>query len=1562
MPQRPYQSAVGYDTNPTLPAAPPEIKQPKDLAEWVGNTFSGAVDTTVAGFRLENDVVNGLELLSRPAFQPEPDFNLEGTLRGEGLWDQYKWNFIGVDSRPEYDYVLAKIRREEKDRETLAAAGVGGFVAQLAAGVLSPTLFLPFIGELRGAKAVASGAGWGFAGGLAQEIPLQLNQETRTIEESAFSVGMSTVVGGLLGGAVAYLSRPLEDVARDMADIPGKEAIPEAPFASIGPKASSVGAQAAPPRVSAGGLADALGQQDEFLGKLSPVTRVLSSTSQTAQWMMAQLSDAGLALRGNIEGIATSVGGTAENNILVHWAKGADTVRLVDDAFARYQLGRKSQGIADRVNVWISGVRPRNGKLSKKQFKEAVGRAMFNKDEGAIPEVAEVAAFVRKRVYDNLYELAKEVDIYRRTDDAGNEIDLDAVLGDLSYLNRDYRQEVIAARRTEFVDILTKHFAERLGRDYSAELGKLLEQMAKEQDKLADMRRSPNEVEELKADFQQQLDDLNASRTEEEVALDDYIADLRSLGYDKKLSPEQRKDARDMAKMLSKTGGASERQKQRREIKRRLSNLNRSFAMRNAQLAKKLERLYRIEELSLNTMQRTVRSAQKFLRQAEQLTDEKFAEEISKLKDKFAKVGEQYDKGEERISSLVSEVPEYADLLNNTPPVQPRAPEFEVAAKELPDDVAREFAVWENRSLFEDVKANLLEDLNKVAEMLPEPLYKKLLAVFPENGTFSPKAWDEFSSAIELYEKNNVKLPDEVEDFILAYEMGGFDSSYRVQNSIKLAKQEYPEYLKATRDNLYNIWGRDPQVLLGGIEDWIAAHKQALKDPESMSGGWFRDPRELFVLEQLALEQRVKLAANQANPAAAGDPTASKLLGAAEKQYDRARKLTQIAEELEYVEQLDRESLRLLVNEGLDELLVKTNRINGRRFARAERLRDEVANLDPKIIEAEINNLRKTMDDRTSAFFDRWQENGASKIELRPDSTPDFRTYAKEVAETATTRILGTNARLAGMDLIMEPKGAQLARVLDIDSNLIMDFLETDIERLTSQYIRTLAPDIEIRKKLGEYAPDFGRNEEFTKLNQEESDRLRTLQTEMKAAGKSQEEIDAASKKLNNEYRTIRRDLEAVIGRLRHKWGIPTDPQSFATRAGRIAMNLNVLRYMNMVTVSSIPDLAMPIMKYGMMRTFRDGWVPFIKQLSQLKLNVRELQLAGAALDVLLHSRAHQISDVGDYMVRGSKFEKGLEWASSKIGMVALFDYWTVAMKQIAGSVANAKALDDIRVLLDPTRKGTKAEIAKSTNFLAGAGINEDLARAIWDELRKPGGSDMVDGVLWPNTEAWDNSRGAVDAYRALLVREVNRTIITPGVERPLMTDSSLAGRLLFQFKSFSLSATQKIFLAGLQQRDMAVAQGTMISLALGALSYYIWANITGGKALEDMNAALEDFDGEGWKKFADESISRSGILASISMGQDIMSTLPMVGPYSTLSGQRSSRQADNDFIDATLGPSLDLARRAIRAMPGVDSETGNVQWDRSNMHQLRLMLPFQNHFALRHIFNAIEQAVPEID
>src|SRR6202040_3454592 len=103
--------------------------------------------------------------------------------------------------------LMARKDSEDADRHTLAAAGWPGVAASIGAGLLDPTLLLlPGVGEAELGRTAAY-ALWGGAQVTTAEAALQASQVARPWQESAGNIASATILGGLLGGASAYLSK-----------------------------------------------------------------------------------------------------------------------------------------------------------------------------------------------------------------------------------------------------------------------------------------------------------------------------------------------------------------------------------------------------------------------------------------------------------------------------------------------------------------------------------------------------------------------------------------------------------------------------------------------------------------------------------------------------------------------------------------------------------------------------------------------------------------------------------------------------------------------------------------------------------------------------------------------------------------------------------------------------------------------------------------------------------------------------------------------------------------------------------------------------------------------------------------------------------------------------------------------------------------------------------------------------------------------------------------------------------------------------------------------------------
>lgn len=639
-----------------------------------------------------------------------------------------------------------------------------------------------------------------------------------------------------------------------------------------------------------------------------------------------------------------------------------------------------------------------------------------------------------------------------------------------------------------------------------------------------------------------------------------------------------------------------------------------------------------------------------------------------------------------------------------------------------------------------------------------------------------------------------------------------------------------------------------------------------------------------------------------------------------------------------------RAELRALIEEtkvaGLDSI----ERRARARDAMVERAKKK----SPAALEAQRIEKRERLKIARQELADSTRIAGGEDIDLAGKKV-NFTKHALDRANEVTREILGINNRIQGYEMLhMEGRGPELARVLRIPNSFVSskgvamaDFIEMDAEKVMRKYIRTLGADIEITRRFG----DPNMKQTLANLYQEQTEANAKLKEKF---GADPAKYEKEQKKLSEAYRALHRDIDVLLERARGIRGVPKRPDAFTTRAGRFMLNLNTSRMMGKVLVSSIPDLGRPIMKHGLTRALRDGFVPFIANTKRMQLSRKEAHLAALGLDPIIHSRAYQFADLLDEYGRTSKVERGVEFIATKTGLIGAFDYWNKAMKEISASVALVRFSDALGIVAGGA-KATDKEVLKATELLAAHGIDPKLATKIWDEFLSPGGADEIDGVLIPNTEMWKDA-GAVRSFRAALAHNVNDTIITPGMERPSWMDDTLGGRLIGQFKSFGMASSSKTLMAGVQQHDMAVLQGAGISLALGALSYYLWAVATGGRAYEEMLTAGPD-------KWADEAVSRSGLLAALGDAQKILSEIPMgrdaegkTVSYATFSKRPLTRYAGAGLVDALMGPSFDAVSKAAAILTGLHEPTD------ATLHALRLLTPLQNVIGLSRAFDAVEK------
>jgi hypothetical protein len=431
-----------------------------------------------------------------------------------------------------------------------------------------------------------------------------------------------------------------------------------------------------------------------------------------------------------------------------------------------------------------------------------------------------------------------------------------------------------------------------------------------------------------------------------------------------------------------------------------------------------------------------------------------------------------------------------------------------------------------------------------------------------------------------------------------------------------------------------------------------------------------------------------------------------------------------------------------------------------------------------------------------------------------------------------------------------------------------------------------------------------------------------------------------------------KRDFDVAIQRLRHTRGVPDDASSIMWRTGKAGKALNVLTMMGGVVPSSVSDVARPIWRYGVMRTLKDGWLPYISRFSE---GAKEYRMAaseinsqiGLNIEPTMHGRAQALFDLGDDAIARTRLERGLQVGANKMGVIALYDYWTAGMKSLSGNVVHATMIEYVPKVAEAVRAGVEptGPVLAMRTYLRKMGLRDLDIHRIALQMEKPDGVEVFsNGGRLPNINNWDDV-AAFQAYQAAVIKEVDELIVTPGLERPNWVDENMGYSLVAQFQSFTFGATSRMAMSALQGNDPYLMQGIAFSLAFGAASYYLYAVSSGGKTYE---TAMQ-MDPEKWIW---EAVKRSGILGVGSYVGGTMESIPALTGEEPSIFTRSSGLLGT-FLGPTFGQ-LDKLSGAITQM-GTDNEAQQAR----NLRSLRqIFVPFQNHFLFRQLFDRVGDAI----
>lgn len=427
MPFRPNEPGYG-------PLALPEYYKATPEARDVDTSLAAVMG---AAFRRENPVVSAVTSYRYDPLKPfDPEYDPWEDIQGT-QYESFAGRFAGARDREDVLAVQAQIDREWEDRATLQAAGAWGILPQFAAALMSPSMLIPGGAIAKGAKggisigrtALSVSSYAALAAGL-DEAALQGTQETRTGEESAFAIGGSVLLGGLLGGAVGKLARSeAQALARDAEQLLEAqhdyvEAIRLMPPEDGSLSAAQVQRDLSLRREEIFQAVDkipvlrALVRSDPILrGQLSPNREVRQAVADLVETpLQYRINDEGRSVRGGQSSVETIIRDRERNEL-------AQVMGYLARSFAEYSndgpvgmVGTLTAPITSRFENLMG----KTSKLSQGEFLEEVGKALRRGDKHPIPQVQSAADAIRRTIFDKIKDEATEVGIFDEALDVVN--------------------------------------------------------------------------------------------------------------------------------------------------------------------------------------------------------------------------------------------------------------------------------------------------------------------------------------------------------------------------------------------------------------------------------------------------------------------------------------------------------------------------------------------------------------------------------------------------------------------------------------------------------------------------------------------------------------------------------------------------------------------------------------------------------------------------------------------------------------------------------------------------------------------------------------------------------------------------------------------------------------------------------------------------------------------------------------------------------------------------------------------------------------------------------------
>lgn len=1492
------------------------------------------VDSVSAEWRVNNPIGAFINQADSHNYEIDQGFNPIEDVKGTP-YEDYSDAFAHVFNRSQSTALKAHIDQTNADRRTIDAGGLSGTIAGLGVGLVDPFNLLPFGEIYKGARlgtniarsALHVGAMAALSTG-ASELALRTVEPDRPVSQSVFAIGGGALFGALFGVGGSVFSHLIggaerrslanalfRDANTDTPDVQPihEQAVLDAIEAARGGTTEGVGAAArSEPTLEGQSVAGAAASRvvdASSAVRLNPIVYGLTSPSALERETVEGMVESPVYVKKNLDqyGVDPNTGGKSLLRV------GEASQRAVETLVKQFIHG--AMGIVEETSKTLyKSYRKSGGTMSRSEFYQEIGRAMRRDDKHAIPQIAQAAELARSQVVNPLRDMA----IAEKMLPADVDVKTAA-----SYFSRMYNRRKIEANEFKFKGIVSKYFEGKVKEAIQEHTDRHDKTVTGLKQRIADLLVTPEERLKLLEALPAQIKDLEANNPQH-VATAESISPLRAR-------ERQLLDAKDTAgakvirgqikDIVAKAGeDYTSFINSRNALRNRLSNARNGLAGTEDHVEKLRERQSIMAYQNLQRLERLHRSLNVLDAAIKRDGPEAHADKLTAALNQFQAINHRSQSALDRLAKAKEKTAaDIAEAEARTPGAALTPDELKAVDDYVNDDYG--FVNTRLRGLpAKDLATDptLAEGQKQVAEALiphldaalrKAPRTEKQIVVhrgFNEAGRSAPKvtkASQNFTEKGFLSTSPDAKM--DLSDF------GNSRMHITVPKGSRLLDVSGGRVTMGAPPH-------EDEILFPRNAKFVTTKVRIGKDGVKTIWAKYLPPEEKF------------------------DPAAA--VAAAKKQMNDAQ---DAADKAEFKNILDSENVALRVEElqSIDpEEAVKMlqDRVKGRVQQTAdllardtERMRQLALKADkrtPDSIKARVKEMEARIKVAGDHLNDRLDGTDASN---------NHANYVKELTDNIYNSLTGRHDVGGFRDIAPVARGPLKERTFNIPDQLIENYLESDHIRVLSRYARQMSSEVELSRKYG--SPDMKERlkaiqDQYQSLREDAqgafdratTDTTRPVTPEQKV--KMQSALDKRLDHLNKREKTGLKNITSLRDMLRGNYKVEENSSNLS-RALAMVNLWNYMRALGGTVVSSLADSARPMMRHGLGVYMNDGMVPLVTNLKGIKLTAKESRLAGSIVEVLQGARMASLAEITDPYNYHSPFERAIENMAKGFNRVSGIGYWTDFQKTMAGAMSQQR----IARIADNIMKAAPEDRA----YMHMLGITDGEAEEISRQIAKHG--QLEQGIRIGNSDQWDatpRAQAAVRAWRAAIVKDIDSTIVTRGLgDAPLWGHTPL-GRVVLQFRSFTLASHQKATILGLQERPAGVISGLITSTAIGMLIYYL-KTMEGGQQLSDNPA-----------RWVDEGLDRSGLFSLMFDVNNTMERATGIGAYSAMARLfpdksqqgKASRYATRSISSTFLGPTGDFADTLIRTLAAVKGTTHpdgtTTHFTQSDVNAIRRMVP----------------------